>query len=173
MNTVIKLRHLDTLHGPCSWPPAAAARGVPGIWAPPTVTTYDVTVTGGTGGSVSPSSAVVSAGGTATFTVNSVSGYVISSVTGCDGSLSGNTYTTGAISAACASGNTYRVACRPLRRTELAWRASRAPASPAADRLGRKHDHPEVCSLARRALAWAFAPGDRLIPRSIRIQPQR
>jgi N-acetylneuraminic acid mutarotase len=64
-------------------------------------TSYQVRATAGTGGSISPSSATVNAGGTTTLTVTANTGYVISSVTGCGGTLSGNTYTTGAISANC------------------------------------------------------------------------
>src|SRR5215831_17837602 len=66
-----------------------------------TVTTYQVTATAGTGGSISPSSAMVNAGATTTLTVTASSGYAVSSVTGCGGTLSGNTYTTGMINASC------------------------------------------------------------------------
>jgi hypothetical protein len=66
------------------------------------VAQYAVTATAGTGGTISPASATVNAGGTTTLTVTASSGYAISSVTGCGGTLSGNTYTTGAISAPCA-----------------------------------------------------------------------
>jgi hypothetical protein len=52
-------------------------------------------------GTVSPSSASVAAGGSASFTVTAADGYQVSAVTGCGGSLSGSTYTTGAITAAC------------------------------------------------------------------------
>ena len=62
---------------------------------------YTVTAIAGTGGTISPSSAAVDAGGTSTFTVTPNSGYAINSVTGCGGSLSGSTYTTGTITANC------------------------------------------------------------------------
>ncbi len=65
------------------------------------VTTYVVSVIAGTGGSVSPSSAMVDAGGTTVLTVTPSSGYAISAVTGCGGTLSGNAYTTGPINANC------------------------------------------------------------------------
>ena len=68
---------------------------------PPSVTTYQVSATAGTGGSISPASATVNAGGTTTFTVTANTGYVISSVTGCGGTLTGNTYTVGAVNASC------------------------------------------------------------------------
>jgi len=65
--------------------------------------TYTVTVSVGTGGSISPSGAVsVTGGSTRAFTVTPNSGYGISSVGGtCGGTLSGNTYTTNAITANC------------------------------------------------------------------------
>jgi len=62
---------------------------------------YAVNTTVGPDGSISPSSATVNGGGTTRFTVTPNSGYAISSVTGCGGTLSGNTYTTGAIDVNC------------------------------------------------------------------------
>lgn len=44
---------------------------------------------------------MVNAGSPTTFTVTASSGYAISGVTGCGGTLTGNTYTTGAVSANC------------------------------------------------------------------------
>jgi hypothetical protein len=57
----------------------------------------------GAGGTISPSSATVNAGGTTTFTVTPKTGYFVSGFTGCgaDGSLVGTTFTTGTINAAC------------------------------------------------------------------------
>ncbi|WP_308430898.1 choice-of-anchor U domain-containing protein, partial [Alishewanella longhuensis] len=62
---------------------------------------YSVTATAGEGGSISPGSATVVHGATTSFTVTPNSGFAIASVTGCNGSLNGNTYTTGAITSAC------------------------------------------------------------------------
>ena len=63
---------------------------------------YTVSTSAGTGGSISPTSRTsVSSGSTTTFTISPNSGYSISSVSGCSGSLSGTTYTTGAITANC------------------------------------------------------------------------
>ena len=64
-------------------------------------TTYQVTATAGIGGTISPANATVNANGTTTATVTASSGYAISSVTGCGGTLSGSTYTTGMITANC------------------------------------------------------------------------
>ena len=62
---------------------------------------YSVTATAGEGGGISPGSATVNHGATTSFTVSPQTGYSIASVTGCNGSLSGNTYTTGAVTSAC------------------------------------------------------------------------
>ena len=62
---------------------------------------YEVTATAGEGGSINPTSLSVNHGETTTFTIEPNTGYEIDSVTGCGGSLSGATYTTGAITAAC------------------------------------------------------------------------
>jgi hypothetical protein len=62
---------------------------------------YQVSATAGAGGTISPATATVNAGGTTTLTVTPNTGYVVGSVTGCGGTLSGNSYTTGAISASC------------------------------------------------------------------------
>lgn len=64
-------------------------------------TTYQVSATAGAGGAISPANATVNAGGTTTFTLTPKSGYTVSGVTGCGGTLAGSTYTTGVINAAC------------------------------------------------------------------------
>ncbi|WP_127022415.1 DUF1566 domain-containing protein [Rheinheimera mangrovi] len=66
-----------------------------------TLNSYSVTATSGEGGSISPASQSVTYGGTTTFTLTPETGYSISSVTGCGGSLNGNIYTTGVITANC------------------------------------------------------------------------
>lgn len=70
-----------------------------GTPAPPV--SYTVTASAGTGGSISPSSRSVVNGQTTTFSVTTDDGYNIDQVTGCNGSLSGSTYTTGAIIGDC------------------------------------------------------------------------
>jgi hypothetical protein len=87
-----------TLLSACGSPGSGAGdSGNSGI----TVTTYQVSATAGTGGTITLASATVDAGGATTATVTPKSGYVVSSVTGCGGTLAGNTYTTGTISGAC------------------------------------------------------------------------
>ncbi len=74
-----------------------------------------VTPSAGPGGSISPSTPqIVSYDGTTSFTVTPNTGYSISSVTGCGGTLSGNTYTTGQVTGGCSVSalfaiNTYTV----------------------------------------------------------------
>ena len=62
--------------------------------------TYAVDSSAGAGGSIS-SAQTVDEGGTASFTVTPDTGFIIDSVSGCSGSLTGNTYTTGPITADC------------------------------------------------------------------------
>jgi hypothetical protein len=71
--------------------------------------TYTVTPSAGADGSISPATAqTVTYNGTKAFTVTPNSGYSISSVTGCSGTLSGSTYTTGAITASCTVTATFK-----------------------------------------------------------------
>lgn len=70
---------------------------------------YTVTMTAGSGGSVSPGSRSVGYGGTGSFTVTPSTGYHIASVSGCGGSLSGSTYTTGAIYGSCTATATFAI----------------------------------------------------------------
>ena len=63
---------------------------------------YAVYATIGNGqGTVSPTTQVVNAGDTAQFSISPDSGWEILSVSGCNGSLNGQTYTTGAINSSC------------------------------------------------------------------------
>ncbi|WP_020674812.1 hypothetical protein [Geopsychrobacter electrodiphilus] len=66
-----------------------------------TMPSYTVSTSAGTSGSISPTSATVTANQTTSFTVTPDTGYNIDTVSGCGGSLSGSTYTTGAITADC------------------------------------------------------------------------
>jgi uncharacterized repeat protein (TIGR01451 family) len=64
--------------------------------------THTVTPVAGAGGSIVPSTPqIVNDGDSTTFTVTPDSGFTIDSVTGCGGSLTGTTYTTGPITADC------------------------------------------------------------------------
>ncbi|MCL5004083.1 MAG: hypothetical protein M1352_02320 [Patescibacteria group bacterium] len=74
-----------------------------------TASSYTVSTSAGSGGSISPTSSTVSSGATASFTVTPNTGYHIVSVTGCSGSLSGNTYTTAAIYSNCTVAATFAI----------------------------------------------------------------
>jgi len=63
--------------------------------------TFTVSASAGDNGSISPATVTVTQGQTTTFTVTPDAGYAVSSITGCNGTLSETTYTTGAISATC------------------------------------------------------------------------
>jgi len=62
---------------------------------------YVITAEAGVEGSISPSSSSIMPGSKGSFTVTPGTGYSIKSVTGCSGTLAGNTYTTANIVAAC------------------------------------------------------------------------
>jgi alpha-tubulin suppressor-like RCC1 family protein len=63
---------------------------------------FTVTSSAGSGGNINPPTPqAIYYNATTSFTVTASSGYDIASVTGCGGSLSGNTYTTGPITADC------------------------------------------------------------------------
>jgi hypothetical protein len=63
---------------------------------------YTVTPSAGSGGSLGPSTPqTVDYDGTVSFSVNPNTGFSISSVTGCNGTLKGNSYTTGPITGDC------------------------------------------------------------------------
>jgi len=66
-----------------------------------TPTTYVVSTSAGPGGTIAPTSRVVNDGTTTTFTVTPDVNFAIQSVTGCQGSLDANTYTTGPITGDC------------------------------------------------------------------------
>ncbi len=66
------------------------------------INSYTVTPIAGNGGTISPNTPQsVDCGNTTNFTVTPSTGYSIDTVEGCGGTLSGNTYTTGAITADC------------------------------------------------------------------------
>jgi hypothetical protein len=62
---------------------------------------FNVSAAAGVHGSISPSMVSVVQGQTATFTVTPETGYSVLSISGCNGTLSENIYTTGTISTAC------------------------------------------------------------------------
>ncbi|HKE46631.1 MAG TPA: PQQ-binding-like beta-propeller repeat protein [Rhodanobacteraceae bacterium] len=72
--------------------------------------THTVTPTAGPGGSIEPSTPqTVNDGDTISFTVTPDAHYAIADVTGCGGSLAGDTYTTGPITADCTVSATFAI----------------------------------------------------------------
>ncbi|MCB1769601.1 MAG: VCBS repeat-containing protein, partial [Candidatus Competibacteraceae bacterium] len=75
---------------------------------------YTVTPVAGTGGVLQPATPqTVSDGSVATFTVTPNSGYQTGAVTGCNGTLIGNRYTTGAITGDCTISATFHLIVSP------------------------------------------------------------
>ena len=75
---------------------------------------YTATAVAGSGGSISPSSRVVSAGTSTSFTVTPNSGYSIASVSGCSGTPSTSSpYSTGAINGNCTVNATFAISSAP------------------------------------------------------------
>ena len=68
-----------------------------------------VTASAGTGGQISPSTASVTSGASTAFTLTPNDGYEVDTVSGCGGALSGSTYTTGSITAACTVSATFKL----------------------------------------------------------------
>lgn len=96
----------------------------------PSVTTYTVSAVAGEGGSVSPASQSVESGNNATITVTPDSGYLIAAVSGCNGTLDGTTYTTGAVTADCSVEASFKteevVSVDPVKaRILYPWKVSR------------------------------------------------
>ncbi len=65
------------------------------------VDVYTVSTTVSVGGSITPTDRAMGYGESTTFTLVPNDGYSIQSITGCNGTLAGNTYTTGAITGDC------------------------------------------------------------------------
>ena len=68
---------------------------------PAIIPTISVSAASGNNGSISPASVSVTQGQTATFTVTADTGYSVSSISGCNGTLSETTFITGAITSSC------------------------------------------------------------------------
>ena len=92
--------------------------------------TFTVTATAGANGSVSPPTQMVASGNAATVIVTPNSGFMISSVAGCGGSLSGNTYTTAPVTANCTVTATFTTAT-PVSFTVTASAGPNGSVSPA------------------------------------------
>jgi hypothetical protein len=94
---------------------------------PSAATNYAVTANASLFGSFNPASQSVASGATTTFTVTANSGYVTVSVTGCGGNLSGNTYTTGTITANCSISATFASTATLVKGWNLLGNSSSSP----------------------------------------------
>ncbi len=70
---------------------------------------YTLTTAAGAGGTISPATTQVQHGGTTSFTLIPDTGHHIDGVTGCGGTLTGNSYVTGPIGGACTVSATFRL----------------------------------------------------------------
>ncbi len=74
------------------------------------IITHTVTPSAGSGGTIAPSTPqTVDDGATTTFTVTATPPYQVGTVSGCGGSLDGDTYTTGAVTADCTVSATFSI----------------------------------------------------------------
>ena len=120
-------------------------------------TTWTVSASAGAGGSISPASATVADGATASFTATPNAGYAIDTVTGCNGSLSGNTYTTGPVTADCTIDARFTATVRTISVTTTALPGSAAPvACGQVYGTGTFADGAAVTLSARPAPGFAF-----------------
>jgi hypothetical protein len=62
---------------------------------------FAIAANAGAGGEINPGAVIVNEGETTRFTVTPDNGFTIDSITGCNGSLTGDIYTTGNITADC------------------------------------------------------------------------
>jgi predicted extracellular nuclease len=85
----------------------AAITGACNVATTFTLNTYQVSATAGANGVVSPATQSVNHGATAAVTITPDAGYVASISSTCGGSLSGNTYTTAAVTGACSVAATF------------------------------------------------------------------
>ena len=63
--------------------------------------TYTITASAGDNGAISPTSVTVNEGQTASFNISPDNGYIVSSASGCNGTLTDNTFITGSITSSC------------------------------------------------------------------------
>jgi hypothetical protein len=128
---------------------------------------YNVSTSPGTGGTISPASSVVPFGSTTTFTLSANAGQRITGVTGCDGVLAGNTYTTGPVLGNCsvsatfgASGPVFQPSALPLREINATGLITTLPSDIAPKAVDANGNEVEV-SLA--SSVTQFGPGDHVL----------
>jgi|TARA_B110001454_G_scaffold82909_1_gene79643 hypothetical protein len=68
---------------------------------PAPIPTYTITASAGDNGAISPTSVTVNESQTASFNISPDNGYIVSSASGCNGTLTDNTFITGSITSSC------------------------------------------------------------------------
>lgn len=68
---------------------------------------HTVSTTAGSNGSISPSNALIKHGESTSFTLTPEPGFAVESISGCNGSLNGDTYTTGTLNSPCSISATF------------------------------------------------------------------
>ena len=68
---------------------------------PAPIPTYTITASAGDNGAISPTSVTVNEGQTASFNISPDNGYIVLSASGCNGTLTDNTFITGSITSSC------------------------------------------------------------------------
>ena len=96
-----KLRFLKNIFPVFILPILISCGGGGGDSTPAPIPTYTITASAGDNGAISPISVTVNEGQTASFNISPDNGYIVSSASGCNGTLTDNTFITGSITSSC------------------------------------------------------------------------
>ena len=96
-----KLRCLKNIFPVFILPILISCGGGGGDSTPAPIPTYTITASAGDNGAISPTSVTVNEGQTASFNISPDNGYIVSSASGCNGTLTDNTFITGSITSSC------------------------------------------------------------------------
>ena len=96
-----KLRFLKNIFPVFILPILISCGGGGGDSTPAPIPTYTITASAGDNGAISPTSVTVNEGQTASFNISPDNGYIVSSASGCNGTLTDNTFITGSITSSC------------------------------------------------------------------------
>ena len=96
-----KLKFLKNIFPVFILPILISCGGGGGDSTPAPIPTYTITASAGDNGAISPTSATVNEGQTASFNISPDNGYIVSSASGCNGTLTDNTFITGSITSSC------------------------------------------------------------------------
>ena len=96
-----KLKFLKNIFPVFILPILISCGGGGGDSTPAPIPTYTITASAGDNGAISPTSVTVNEGQTASFNISPDNGYIVSSASGCNGTLTDNTFITGSITSSC------------------------------------------------------------------------